>query len=359
MKKIRLLHVVPSLEHGGTEQLLYDILSRLEKDTFDVTVCCTQELGDPEWHSRFQNAGIATYVLPYKDNRFYRVSNVFRYLKRERFDIIHIHNYVGEIIYSRLAAILARVPIIMTYDHDNHPDRRVFRIIWHILNPFTYRNIAISESRAALRRRSCGGQSWKVVTIMNGVDLFFFQPCSPDVCSQAKAHLDISSTKKVVGAIGRFISWKRFDLFIQAASLLRNRRDIEFILRGEGHLKGELRQLAEKLGLGDRIHFIDWVPNMQDIYKALDVVVVTSGPQEGFGLVSVEAMASGIPVVTVNNPTHREVVGNAGLIVEPKPDKIAITITKVLNDKKLAVELANKGRKRVEEHFDINRTVAK
>lgn len=358
MRKIRLLHILPSLEHGGTEQLLYDILSRISKKTFKIWVCCTQEVGSPEWHRRFQAAGMHTDVLPYKDNRLYRVLAMFRYLRRKQFDIVHIHNYEAEVIYSRLAAILARVPIIMTYDHDIHPDKRISQIMWRVLNPFNYSNVVISEARAALRKRSCGGQPWKVVTILNGVDLDFFRPHSFEESVQVKTRLGIGPSARVVGAIGRFIDWKRFDLFLCSASLLRGRRDVEFILRGEGLLKKELKQLAEKLGLGDQMHFIRRVPDMRDVYRTLDALVVTSGSQEGFGLVTAEAMASGVPVVAVNSPTHMEVVGDAGLIVEPKPEKIAEAIAQILDDKELAEALAKKGRKRVEEQFNIDRTTS-
>lgn len=358
MERIKLLHVVPSLSHGGTEQLLYDILSRLDSARFDISICCTHENGDLWQHKRFHSHGIQTAALLQTSNRFQRMYKLLSYLRKNRFDIVHIHNYEDNLIYARVSAILAGVPIIMTYDHNIHNIwySRKQQWIWSILNCFTYRNVTISETVREQRLKCCGGYYEKVMVVMNGVDTERFTPHLRKDSARAKRALGIKSTKKVVGGIGRLIDWKRFNLLVEAASIIDKRYEVEFLIIGDGPLLSQLIRQAKELKVDDRVKFLGWQSNIHDIYCALDFLVVTADWPEGFGLVVAEAMASGIPIVAVDNPTHREVISNCGILVAPEPEEIGKSVACLLDDAHLAATLAERGRKRTEEYFDINRT---
>lgn len=360
MERIKLLHLVPSLAHGGTEQLLYDILSRLDSTGFEISICCTHENGDLWQHKRFHSRGIQTAVLPQNSNRFQRMYKLLSYLRKNRFDIVHIHNYEGNLIYARVSAILAGVPIIMTYDHNIHniSYSKKQQWIWSILNRFTYRNVTISETVRQQRLKCCGGYHEKVIVVMNGVDTERFTPDLRKDSIGAKIALGISPTKKVVGGIGRLISWKRFDVLLQAASIIDKRYEVEFLIIGDGPLLSQLIRQAKELKVDDRVKFLGWQSNIHNIYCVLDSLVVTAGWPEGFGLVAVEAMACGIPVIAVKNPTTLEVITpDCGILVDPTPGSITGGIVKVLEDERLALALSAKGRQRAIEHFDISRTV--
>ena len=356
--KIRVLHIVPVLARGGTEQLLYDILSRLDMTRFETSICCTHGVGDFKQHERFNAVSIRTRVLPYSDSRLRRVLIMYKYLIYAKFDIVHIHNYEGNDIYARIAAILARVPITMTYDHIIYPCWITWRNkwMWQVLNLFTDRNVVISRSVSEYRLKCCGKQPRKVTTITNGVDVDFFQPRLKRYSAKVKVSLGIDQRKKVVGAIGRLIPLKRFDLLVKSAAYLKARGDVEFVLGGDGPLETELKNLTESLGISDRFHFLGWQPDIQRIYQALDIFVATSNVAEGFGLVVVEAMAMGIPVVAVNSPTYSEVLSDCGILVDPEPKRIAEAIRRLIEDENFAATLAKKGRTRVKKFFNIERT---
>jgi len=358
--KIKVLHVVPSLAHGGTERLLYDALTRLDEGRFEMSICCTHDSGDSWQHRQFHSCGIQTSVLSLSTHRYQRVYKLLFYLRRNRFDIVHIHNYEDNLIEARISAILANIPVIITHDHNVHniwwlSKKRL--LAWKVLNAFTYRNITISETVKKQRLKCCGDHQEKVVCIKNGIDLEYFHMGLREGSAGAKATLGIDSANRVVGGIGRLIEYKRFNLLIETASLLKNRDNVIFLIVGDGPLKDELRKQKTRLGVDNKVKLLGWCSDVRDIYRALDVLVVTADWPEGFGLVTTEAMASGIPVVAVRNPTALEIITeDCGILVEPEPERIAEAVLRLLDDHHLSSALAKRGRRLVEDRFDVNRT---
>jgi glycosyltransferase involved in cell wall biosynthesis len=358
--KIRLLHILPFLNKGGgTENIVFDLLSRLDHAIYEKQVCVTHKPADGLQALRFKTAGIDVYELPRKENRRERFAGLLKYLRSNDFDIAHIHAYDGNENHARFVCILAGVPAILTYDHRFAfwNDKPVFNLVWSVLNLFTYKNIAISDTCRDFRKQCCFWQKDKVITVNNGVDLDVFSPASSQEKRKFKIQYGIDPGDLVVGAAGRLVEVKRFDMLIKAAKLMENRKNITFIIAGSGHLEGSLKRLAGELGL-KKIRFTGWLNDIPSFYKALDAYLMSSEFHEGFGLVTAEAMASGVPVVAINDPNHMKVInpGHA-IFVVPTPRGISDGIEKILDNRQLALELMAKGRKRAEECFDINRAV--
>ena len=136
------------------------------------------------------------------------------------------------------------------------------------------------------------------------------------------------------------------------AALVKRRDDVPaLILVGKkGWLSDETFNAKELSGLGDRVRFTGFVPDedLPPLYSAAKVFVYPSF-FEGFGLPPLEAMQCGTPVITGNRTSLPEVVGDAGLQVDPfQTDAIADAIEKVLSDEKLSLELSERGLKRAE-----------
>ena len=173
----------------------------------------------------------------------------------------------------------------------------------------------------------------KVIKIPNGVDLNTFKGVT----------LKGGRTIKTVLAVGAFTKEKRHDLTIKAVSKVDN---CKLIIAGGG---GELRQDIEILGnkiLGEDRFVIIQTTNdkMPDVYAKADLLVFPTVPWESFGIVLVEAMASGLPVVATDDPIRREIVGDAGLFVDPSnTDAYTKTLEKALN-----TDWGNKPRKQAE-----------
>jgi glycosyltransferase involved in cell wall biosynthesis len=133
---------------------------------------------------------------------------------------------------------------------------------------------------------------------------------------------------KIILSVGALEPIKRHALTIRAVSKIK---DARLVIVGKGSLKDELLRLADDL-MPNRLEILHLA--QEDIYKiyhTASVFVYPTSPWESFGIVLLEAMASGLPVVTTDDPIRREIVGDAGLFVDPEDtDKFTNAISRAL-----------------------------
>jgi glycosyltransferase involved in cell wall biosynthesis len=146
----------------------------------------------------------------------------------------------------------------------------------------------------------------RVEKIPNGVDLTKFN-------NEIKP-ISLDLPRPVILSVGALDSSKRLDLAIKAVSRLENP---SLLLVGRGPQEEELRKLGEEL-LPKRFKIMHFAySQMPEVYRAADIFTYPTVPWESFGLALVEAMASGLPVVATNDPIRKEIVGRAGVLVNP------------------------------------------
>lgn len=191
------------------------------------------------------------------------------------------------------------------------------------LNLLSFPNVFVALSQKAEKWAKKFNSFVRVVKIPNGVDLnkFNFQGQS----------LHVSLEKPIVLAVGAFTKQKRMDLAIRAVAKLQN---TSLLMVGSGgELKDELESLGKKL-LGSRFQIMS-VPftQMPEVYRSANIFTLPSAPSESFGNVLVEAMASSLPVVATNDPVRREIVGDAGIFVNPENTEEYAKALKIALDK--------------------------
>jgi colanic acid/amylovoran biosynthesis glycosyltransferase len=159
--------------------------------------------------------------------------------------------------------------------------------------------------------------------------------------------------------VGRLVNLKGQSLLIAAcAELVRQGRPVQLTLVGEGPKRTELEAQAGSLGLGDRVRFTGAVgqDDIRALYSSADVFCLPSFA-EGLPVVLMEAMASGVPVVSTRIMGIPELVedGENGLLVAPgEVDPLAEALSRLLDDREFASRLAARGRERVLAEFDVN-----
>jgi len=198
-----------------------------------------------------------------------------------------------------------------------------------------------------------------VYLIPNGVDLKRFNPNIEGACIRRK--LGIGS-EFVIFTVRNHKPVHGIAYLVMAASIVaRRRKDVVFIIGGDGVLRSFHEQMAVKLGVSDRVIFTGRIPQeeLPYYYAASDVVVVPS-LQEAFGLVVSEGMAAGKPVVAsrVGGILDQVVDGYNGFLVEPgKPEEIAERIIYLADNPDEARRMGLRGRRIAEEKFDIEKRV--
>jgi glycosyltransferase involved in cell wall biosynthesis len=149
----------------------------------------------------------------------------------------------------------------------------------------------------------------KVKYIPNGVDLDRFKPSGEKISVGLKT--------PVVLCVAALVPQKRIDLVIKAVA----HTNASLVIAGDGYLKEELQNLGNELLSEDRFKIIKVDQNdMQKVYRSADLFCFVPEPIEAFGIVYVEAMASGLGVVTINDDVRHEIVGDAGLFVKDPTD---------------------------------------
>jgi len=168
------------------------------------------------------------------------------------------------------------------------------------------------------------------------------------------------SDRNVIVYAGQIVRGKGVDVLLEA--LARVRAPFECMVLGDGNHRSACEQLSRKLGLADRVKFRGYVRSeeLRDYYRDCSVVVMSSVWPEPFGMVGIEAMRYGLPVVAFDAGGIKEWLmdGRNGFLV-PWMDRVAYAarVESLLNDKTLARQLGEAGRQLVSEHYDFSRYI--
>jgi glycosyltransferase involved in cell wall biosynthesis len=213
------------------------------------------------------------------------------------------------------------------------------------------------DHAAACRATPLFRRRWQdVVQIPNGVDTGMFQP-GLDGTSVRRQHgiQDDEHVVLFVGALDRAHHFKGVPTLLRALSRLADPKTV-LVLVGEGDLEDRLVQISAELGVSERTRFVGMKSHTElaRYYAAADVVVLPSLPPESFGMVLIEAMACGKPVIASNLPGVRSVVldGHDGLLADPGDvDDLSEKMRELLGNRRLREEMGKRGRSKVEQEY--------
>jgi L-malate glycosyltransferase len=356
---VNVLYVVPHLRAGGTEHRFVRLLETIDRARYLPLVACVDGFG--ELHERVVALGIQPKLLGRK-TKFdpAALAHLAALVRRERPAILHSWLYLAN-LYGRIAGRLGRALAVVASETGalqtvSPTKQTVMRMVDRALAPLTDCVVANSEAVRAYVRGS-GVPSSKIVVIPNGVPV----PRLPDPerAGELRRSLGVDGGEPLVGMISRFDSdFKDHHTFLHAAKLVRNRRtDVRFVLVGDGSGRQSIEQLAHDLGLGSALTFAGYRDDAQDLASVLDVSVLCS-LSEGLSNVILESMAVATPVVATAIPANQELIEQevSGILV-PVGDAGATAgaITRLLDDRALAQELAGRARQLVEERFSLSR----
>jgi len=199
---------------------------------------------------------------------------------------------------------------------------------------------------------------WDCEVVHWGVDTSMFVPLHPDDEDSVATHEEIRSRyggSRLLLAVGRLAARKGYGLLLRAfANVHSSDSQIRLVIVGRGHLRSRLQRQAQALGVADAVTIESGMPfeELAALFRSADLVVYPSY-YEGQGLIPLEAMASGTPVVTVDHGPLPEMVDESvgRLFVMGDPDSMADAIMAELADPERLQEKGEAGRRRVLEKF--------
>ncbi len=255
-------------------------------------------------------------------------------------DVVHVHEPMTPST-SMLATFAATAPVVATF-HAFAERSRLMELAAPALRTVDRRiaaRIAVSNAAAEFLGRAVPGE---VEIVPNGTDVERFAHAS------APAE-GLPEGRRILWA-NRLDPQKGFPVAVRAfARLAAELDDVQLVVAGDGRDRGALELLSDRDRR--RVVMLGAVPNddLPQFHAAADVFIAPAVGQESFGVVLIEAMAAGVPVVASDIPGYREVVrdGIDGLLVPPRdPNALAAAVRRVLDEPALASALARAGRER-------------
>jgi len=341
--KPRVLHICSDTNIGGAGRYVLSLLTQPAiADRFDTAVACPE--GDLA--AAVRRIGLPVFLYPGANTSFSwpALRSLTAHMRTWRPQVAHTHGSLA----GRVAAALSGARIVYTKhglaaaEEQAIQVRGAGRLAKRLaVTLFAHRIVAVSEAvkRALVAQ---GADPGRVRVIPGGVDLSAYGAEAPLVPG-------------VLGALGRLQTEKGFDVLLRA--LVELRGEARLLLGGEGLLADELPRLAAELGVSHEVDFQGFVSDVP-AFMAETGLFVLSSRSEGLGLVLIEAMAAGRPVVATRVGGVPEVVidGETGLLVEPEnPGALAAAVRRLLADPALAARMGQAGRRRAREVFSARR----
>ena len=334
---MRVLHVISSLEIGGAQRLLSDLLPIQKQQGIDVSLLVLKTENNA-FSKKVAEAGVRIISLDVKSFRnpflAFRVRAIMK-----QYDVVHAH-LVHALYICSLAARGLKIKLIYT-EHSTSNNRRgkaFFRPIEKFIYGRYDKLISISQQTQNALQNWLQSMDERFIVINNGVDTKAFAAIQKEVIP------------KSLIMVSRFASSKDQETVIKAMKLI----DYDATLRlvGDGENLEHCKQLAKDCGVEDRVQFLGARADVANLV-AESYIGIQSSNWEGFGLTAVEIMACGKPVIATDVDGLKQVVEGAGEIFH-KGDKkeLAQKVKIILSDKSYYNDMALRCKRRASE-YDI------
>jgi glycosyltransferase involved in cell wall biosynthesis len=366
--KTKVFHVITKLELGGAQKVTLMTLERLPRDRYEVGLASGPEGLLVDWANRIPDLkrvwlpSLVREVRPLQDlTAFFTLVRLFR---REKPQVVHTHSAKAGIL-GRWAAKFAGVPFIFHTAHGfgfNDTQRPAVKgfYVWleRLTAKITTRFVVVSFANAEKAEQSKILRRGEWLLCRDAISVSEFMQPGP---RRGKLpEWKIPGDKFVVGMIACLKPQKSpLDFVDVAARVLKQNTRAHFVLAGDGELRTDVEKRIQEHGIGDHFTLLGWQTDMPEVYRNLDVVVLTS-LWEGLPCVFSEAMAGELPLVATNVDGAREAIvhGENGFLHEPHDvEGMAGSVVRLLEDSELRQAMGKRGKSRVME-FDISTSVA-
>lgn len=318
--QLRVLHVMGRMAPAGTEHQLVGMLEVAHRRRWDATVCVLRP-GANALTSRITAAGVPM-VQPTVDgqNPLRLVTGLRRLARHGGFDVVHASLWGASAVTRACIGGGARPAVVMSERRveDFRPGHQ--RLLDRALRRRTEAWIGNSDEVVAFVQRAHRVGAERVHPVPNGVDRGVFHP--------ERERRPREGRTLRIGAVGRLVHQKGFDVLIDALPAVVSELDVEVAIAGQGELRDDLIARAADLPV-TFVGLLDEPKRVGDFLRSLDLFVMPSR-YEGRPNAAIEAAACGLDIVATNAPGMRAALGPLAAVPPDDPSTLADAIVNAL-----------------------------
>src|ERR1041385_6862994 len=353
---MRILHVVNSMNAGGLENGVVNVVNELDPVRFIHVVCAVRELGPNADRLRFDCSETICIDKP-AGSRF-DVGRLASVMRKIRPDVVHCRNW-GTIVGVFAARFLARCPVVYS-EHGlegSSEGGEVRRRIWirRLAFEAAQRVLCVSHELREHHAHQTGFPSQRISVIHNGVDMRRFRP-DAEVRARIRCEHGVSDSELWIGSVGRLMPVKDHATLLRAVDLLdRQTKAWRLTLVGEGPERATLEAMVKAAPWRERVTFAGVSSRVPQLLNGFDVYALPS-INEGLCNSLAEAMACGLPVTATSVGGNPELVedGRSGLLFPAGDEqRLARILVELYASRIRRSELGREARLRIALEFSI------
>lgn len=366
-KKINVLFLTIQINMmGGSERLVYNLVSKLDRKLFNPSVASF--FGETPL-KEFLDLGIPLFHIPKKRRiDFSTMHLLWKIIKANQIDVVNAHHFMS-MVCAFFGCKLNKRHLSLIYTE--HSEWELQRISWkwkflgnHFLKHIDHAvgvNNQVTQRLSDLLRLP----DRKTSTILNGVNLEDFQNNTHNT-KDTKYSLNINNTEKVIGTVGNLKQVKNHVFLIKAFSeLVKILGNVKLLIIGRSFAEDldnsehEVKDIVQKLGVSDSVFFLGYRSDVHELLEIMDVFCLTS-LKEGLPISLIEAMAAGLPVIGTNVEGIRDVIvpNQNGLLVELGDiEGLTNALLSLLEHPEYRERLGQAARKTAEQKYSLDRCV--
>lgn len=356
----KVLLLQDTLNYAGTEAHVLTLAKNLAVHT-DVSPIIGVT-SDGELHRRCATGNIPFVVLP-KTSGMFNLAGIIavaKILRKREVDVVHAHN--GRTSLAAVCAkLLARKGQVVLTQHFIEPDYvnrrgpagKLAGMIHRFILSNVDQHICISEAvKSAFLDRQVSGliDSASVHIVQNGIDDVYVSLKRGECREKLFSELNLPVEIRIVLCVARLEPEKDIQALLKAVSEIKTSSPFHCLIVGDGNERNHLEGFVRAANIQDRVSFLGFRDDVPSIMKSADIFVLPS-PAEPFGLVVVESMMAGLPVVAINNGGPAEIVidEQTGILVtRDDVNTMGKAITKLIENPNICQSMGIHGQHRAE-----------
>lgn len=364
-RKINILFVIMQMEMGGSERLVHNLITKIDRDLFAPSVAWFY---GEEILEDFKNLNVPLYHVPkIRSFDLTTMKKMGDIIINNNIHIVNAHHFMSMVYLFYGCKMKRHIKLFYT----EHSEWEIEKISWkwkkagnHLLKHIDGA-VGVSSKVSKLMQKRFKLSPDKVLTIENGVDLETFSIDTENKMA-IRRELGIEDNEKVVGIVANFKKIKNHILLLRAFDKLANVSEyVKLIMVGQGfeddpeNSEKDIRSFVAQNGLSNRVLFLGYRSDVSDLLGIMDIFCLTS-LKEGLPISLIEAMAAGLPVVGTDVEGIKDVVVNNknGLLIQlDDVDGLKEVLHRLLHDDSLREKYGNESKSMTTNTYSLKKCV--